>query len=106
MVVAKEFGLFDAEGLDVRLFVERSWAKVADKLTYGLLDGAVMLPPLAFAISLGLHGSPQPPIVPLCLSPRSPWDPIDFATIVSSIRQSVSSINCLNFCHGHVLHKF
>lgn len=68
IIVAQELGLFAAEGLDVVLSVEPSWANVADKLSYGLLDGAVMLPPLAFAVTLGLRGAAQPLLVPLSLS--------------------------------------
>lgn len=68
IIVARELGLFAAEGLDVVLTVEPSWANIADKLTYGLLDGAIMLPPLAFAVTLGLRGVAQPLIVPLSLS--------------------------------------
>jgi NitT/TauT family transport system ATP-binding protein/nitrate/nitrite transport system substrate-binding protein len=68
LIIAKELGLFAAEALDVELLVEPSWANVADKLTYGLIDGAVMLPPLAFAITLGLRGAAHKLIVPLSIS--------------------------------------
>ena len=60
LIVAKELGHFAAEGLDVALSVEPSWANVADKLAYGLLDGAMILPPLALALRLGLSGSAGP----------------------------------------------
>ena len=39
------------------LSVEPSWANIADKLCYGLLDGAMLLPPLALALRFGLSGS-------------------------------------------------
>ncbi len=69
VIIAKELGFFAAEGIEAVLSVEPSWANIADKLAYGLLDGAVMLPPLAFAISLGLRGAAAGPlIVPLSLS--------------------------------------
>jgi NitT/TauT family transport system ATP-binding protein/nitrate/nitrite transport system substrate-binding protein len=70
LVVAKELGYFAGEGLDVTLSVEPSWANIADKLAYGLLDAAMMLPPLALALRLGLSGSagPEPIIVPATLS--------------------------------------
>ncbi len=67
-VAALEKGFFARRGLDVRLCVEPSWANVADKLTFGQIPAAVMLPPLAFAISLGLRGVGVPLIVPMCLS--------------------------------------
>lgn len=68
VIVAHEMGMFAAHDLDVRLSVEPSWANVADKLTYGRLQAAVMLPPLAFAIALGLRGAGTKLIVPMALS--------------------------------------
>jgi NitT/TauT family transport system ATP-binding protein/nitrate/nitrite transport system substrate-binding protein len=68
VVMAHEMGLFAERGLDVRLFVEPSWANIADKLTFGHLDAAVMLPPLALAMALGLRGTPSPVIVPMGIS--------------------------------------
>jgi NitT/TauT family transport system ATP-binding protein/nitrate/nitrite transport system substrate-binding protein len=67
-VIALEKGFFARRGLDVRLCVEPSWANVADKLSFGQIQAAVMLPPLAFAISLGLRGVGVPLLVPMCLS--------------------------------------
>ncbi len=68
LVLAQATGLFGNEGLEVELLVEPSWANVADKLAWGLLDGAVMLPPLAIAMVLGLRGPPTPLLVPAGLS--------------------------------------
>jgi two-component system, oxyanion-binding sensor len=70
LIIAKELGHFAAEGLDVALSVEPSWANIADKLAYGLLDGAMILPPLALALRLGLSGSagPERIIVPASLN--------------------------------------
>src|SRR5271167_727743 len=68
VIVAHEFGFFAEEGLDVVLSVEPSWANVADKLAYGALDAAVIVPPLAFAVALGLRGPAQPLIIPYCVS--------------------------------------
>jgi ABC-type nitrate/sulfonate/bicarbonate transport system substrate-binding protein len=67
-VVAVQRGLFRELGLQVELCVEPSWANIADKLAYGLLDAASMLPPLALAASLGLRGPPGRLIVPMGLS--------------------------------------
>ena len=50
VVVAHEFGFFAEEGLEVELVCEPSWANIADKLIYGFLDAAVIVPPLAFAV--------------------------------------------------------
>lgn len=43
LIVARQLGYFAGEDLDVALSVEPSWANIADKLAYGLLDGAMML---------------------------------------------------------------
>lgn len=68
VIVAHEFGYFAEEGVEAALSIEPSWANVADKLVYGALDAAVMLPPLAFAITLGARGPAEPLIVPYALS--------------------------------------
>ena len=60
--------MFAASGVRVSLLVEPSWANIADKLTYGLLDGAVMLPPLAMACAAGLRGPRTGLAVPMSLS--------------------------------------
>jgi ABC-type nitrate/sulfonate/bicarbonate transport system substrate-binding protein len=66
--VAQELGLFAAEGLEVTLSREASWANVRDKLAAGLLDGAHLLAPLALASSLGAGGERADMIVPLSLN--------------------------------------
>jgi ABC-type nitrate/sulfonate/bicarbonate transport system substrate-binding protein len=68
VIVAHEFGWFAEEGLDTELSVEPSWANIADKLAYGFLDAAVILPPLAFAVELGLRGTSQPLVIPCNIS--------------------------------------
>ena len=68
VIVAEADGLFDQQGLDVEISIEPSWANVADKLTYGILDAAVMLPPLALAAAAGLRGRKARLVVPLSLS--------------------------------------
>jgi ABC-type nitrate/sulfonate/bicarbonate transport system substrate-binding protein len=68
VIVARSRDLFQTLGIDPVLSIEPSWANIADKLTYGLLDAAVMLPPLALACSLGLRGPPAKLVVPMGLS--------------------------------------
>jgi len=68
IVYAQVHGLFAAEGLDATIHVEPSWANIADKLAWGLLDGAVLLPPLAIAMVLGLRGPATPLVVPAGIS--------------------------------------
>mgnify|MGYP001239568604 FL=1 len=54
LVVAQEAGYFAAEGLDVELQPEWSWASLRDRLLVGQLDAAPMLAPMLMATSLGL----------------------------------------------------
>jgi NitT/TauT family transport system ATP-binding protein/nitrate/nitrite transport system substrate-binding protein len=68
VVTAHEFGFFADEGVEVELMVEPSWANIADKLAFGALDAAVIVPPLAFAVQLGLRGVAQPMLIPYTLS--------------------------------------
>jgi ABC-type nitrate/sulfonate/bicarbonate transport system substrate-binding protein len=68
VIAAYELGFFADEGLEIALSIEPSWANVADKLAYGALDAAPIVPPLAIAISLGLRGAAQKLILPYVLS--------------------------------------
>ena len=68
LIVAKEHGFFAAEGLQVRLSREVSWATVRDKVAASALDGAHMLAPVALACTLGVGGDPQPMIAPMALN--------------------------------------
>ena len=69
-IVAHEFGFFAEEGVETELFVEPSWANIADKLAFGFLDAAVVVPPLAFAVQMGLRGPVQPLLIPSAISSR------------------------------------
>jgi NitT/TauT family transport system ATP-binding protein/nitrate/nitrite transport system substrate-binding protein len=68
VIVAQDLGLFEAHGLRMDVSVEPSWANIADKLGYGFLDAAVMLPPLALACAIGLRGRRTALAVPMSLS--------------------------------------
>jgi nitrate/nitrite transport system substrate-binding protein len=68
LAVAAEMGLFAAEGLDVTLSREASWANIRDKVALGLLDGAHMLGPMPIAASLGIGGEPTAMIAPMALN--------------------------------------
>jgi NitT/TauT family transport system ATP-binding protein/nitrate/nitrite transport system substrate-binding protein len=68
VIVAEATGLFRDQGLDVQISIEPSWSNIADKLTYGVLDAAVMLPPLALACAAGLRGPKARLVVPMSLS--------------------------------------
>ena len=68
VILAEASGLFRAQGIEVTISIEPSWSNIADKLTYGVLDAAVMLPPLALAASAGLRGPKARLVVPMSLS--------------------------------------
>ena len=68
VLYAAAAGLFARRGIDPVLSIEPSWANVADKLAYGVLDAAVMLPPLALAAAAGLRGAPARIVVPMGLT--------------------------------------
>jgi ABC-type nitrate/sulfonate/bicarbonate transport system substrate-binding protein len=68
LILADANGLFRKQGIDVEISVEASWADVADKMTNGTLDTAVMLPPLVLAACAGLVGPKARLVVPLSLS--------------------------------------
>lgn len=68
VLAAHEFGFFADEGLDTEIHVEPSWANIADKLAYGFLDAAVIVPPLAFNVHLGLRGAAERLVIPYGVS--------------------------------------
>src|ERR1700710_2680089 len=68
VIVAEANGLFRDQGIDVQISIEPSWSNIADKLAYGVLDAAVMLPPLALAACAGLRGPKAKLLVPMSLS--------------------------------------
>ncbi|WP_286237507.1 CmpA/NrtA family ABC transporter substrate-binding protein [Neptuniibacter halophilus] len=68
LVVAREKGFFQQQGLNVILQKESSWASIRDKVSFGLLDGAQMLAPMPLAATLGLNGNPTPMLTALTLS--------------------------------------
>lgn len=66
-ILARELGYAEAEGLDLELVKDMSWAAVNDRLIYRQTDAAHMVAPLALAATLGL-GRPRVPLaVPFVL---------------------------------------
>ena len=66
-IVAHEHGLARAEGLDLELVRDSSWATVRDRLIYGQTDAAHLLAPLAIATALGLDRPAVPISAPFML---------------------------------------
>lgn len=58
LIVARERGFAEAEGIDLTLVRTTSWATLRDRLIYGQVQAAQMLAPLAVAVTLGLSQQP------------------------------------------------
>ncbi|RUM93223.1 MAG: nitrate transporter [Thiomicrospira sp.] len=56
LIIAKEEGFFEKQGLNVSLQKEVSWSNVRDKLIFGEVDAAHMLAPMLMATTLGIGG--------------------------------------------------
>src|SRR6202046_1782067 len=67
LIVAVDKGFAEAEGLDVDLVREVSWANVRDKLNIGVFDAAHLIAPVAIASSLGLGHVEVPIVAPFAL---------------------------------------
>ncbi len=66
-ILAREQGFAEAEGLEIELVRDTTWATVRDRLLYGHTDAAHMVAPLAIATALG-RGRPAVPLaVPFVL---------------------------------------
>lgn len=66
-IVAHEYGLARAEGVELALVRDPSWATVRDRLIYGQTDAAHLLAPLAIATTLGLDRPAVPLAAPFML---------------------------------------
>src|SRR5205807_4261163 len=66
-IVAVDRGFTAAEGLDVELIREVSWANIRDKLNVGVFDAAHLIAPVAIASSLGLGHIKVPIVAPFGL---------------------------------------
>jgi ABC-type nitrate/sulfonate/bicarbonate transport system substrate-binding protein len=67
IVAAVEQGFARAEGLDVALVREISWANIRDRLIVGHFDAAHLLGPMAVASTLGVGHLRSPLIAPMAL---------------------------------------
>ncbi|HRK65774.1 MAG TPA: ABC transporter substrate-binding protein, partial [Terricaulis sp.] len=66
-IVAHELGFAAAEGLNLALSREASWAAVRDKVAFGLLDCAHMLAGMPIAANLGIGQVKAAMIAPFAL---------------------------------------
>lgn len=67
LVAAKEKGFAEAEGVDLTLVRETSWANIRDRLAVGHFQVAHVLAPMPIACNLGLTPLAVPTIVPMAL---------------------------------------
>jgi len=67
LVVAKEKGFAEEEGIDLTLMRETSWANIRDRLAVGHFQVAHMLAPMPIACNLGLTPLASRTIAPLAL---------------------------------------
>jgi two-component system, oxyanion-binding sensor len=67
LIVAKEHGLFRAEGLDVQLHRQIGWANVRDKLTFGHLDASHALMGMPLISHLGRDWFVEPLVAIMAL---------------------------------------
>jgi len=67
LVVAKELNFAAAEGIDLALARETSWANIRDRLAVGHFQVAHVLAPMPIACNLGLTPLVVPTIVPMAL---------------------------------------
>lgn len=66
-ILARELGFAEAQGIELELVRDMSWATVADRLLYGHSDAAHLVAPLAIATTLGLGRPAVPLSVPFVL---------------------------------------
>lgn len=67
LVAAREKGIAAAEGIELDLVRETSWANIRDRVAIGHFDVAHMLAPMPIAASLGLTPMAAPMIAPIAL---------------------------------------
>jgi ABC-type nitrate/sulfonate/bicarbonate transport system substrate-binding protein len=67
LVLAREKGFAEDEGIDLHLVKETSWANIRDRAAVGHFDVAQMLAPMPIAASLGLTPLAVPMITPMVL---------------------------------------
>ena len=67
LVVAREKGFAEAEGIDLHLVKEVSWANIRDRINVGQFDVAHMLAAMPIAASLGVGHVQIPMIAPMTL---------------------------------------
>ncbi|NLH81078.1 MAG: ABC transporter substrate-binding protein [Phyllobacteriaceae bacterium] len=68
LVVARDLGFAEAEGLALDLVRETSWANIRDRIVLGHFDAAHLLAPMPVAVRLGIGHLEAPIVVPWVLN--------------------------------------
>lgn len=68
LIATRERGFGEAEGIDLTLIRDTSWATLRDRLVYGQVQAAHMLAPLAVGVTLGLSQQPASLAAPFKLN--------------------------------------
>src|SRR5882672_6538192 len=69
IVMAHELGLFKKHGIESTISKEASWAVIRDRLTLGENQATHLLVGTAYAMTMGLQGSPvKPMVIPMYLN--------------------------------------
>ena len=87
LIVAREMGFAAAEGIELALVRETSWANIRDRVAVGHFDVAHMLAPMPIAATLGLTPIGEPVVAPMALGlggnavtvGRSVWEKLEEA---------------------------
>jgi NitT/TauT family transport system ATP-binding protein len=67
LIAAQAMGFAEAEGLELRLVRDTSWANIRDRVAIGHFDAAHMLGPMPLSANLGLTPLDAPLIAPMAL---------------------------------------
>jgi NitT/TauT family transport system ATP-binding protein len=89
LVAAAECGFASAEGLELRLVPETSWANIRDRIIVGQFDAAHMLGPMAVASSLGIGHVQVPMVAPVALGLGG-----NAITVSSRLREAMRARGC------------
>lgn len=65
ILLGQVLGLYEKQGLQVKLHKAAGWAGIRDKSLSGEFDAAHMLAPMALGLRLGLSANPAPLVTPL-----------------------------------------
>ncbi len=102
LVVAAEKGFAAAEGLELELMRESSWANIRDRVIVGQFDAAQMLGPMPIAASLGVGHLKVPMVAPMALGLGGNAITVS-APLFASMQQHGALLGAGPMIQGHAL---